>query len=86
MVRPAGRLPELSPTETGEKIPILFRPIMNIPVVGFVGKNLCTPQEYKQLWSMTKDFLDSKGADHLLYAYSPPNQLYRRFYRTLSRK
>jgi mannan endo-1,4-beta-mannosidase len=36
------------------------------------GNKQCTPEEYKQLWVMTVEYLrDTKNVHNLLYAYSP---------------
>ncbi len=36
------------------------------------GSEQCTPEEYKQLWTMTVDHLrNKKNVHNLLYAYSP---------------
>ncbi|GHT82922.1 mannan endo-1,4-beta-mannosidase [Bacteroidia bacterium] len=36
------------------------------------GSRQCTPEEYKQLWAMTVEYLrDTKNVHNLLYAYSP---------------
>lgn len=59
-------------TEDGIKIPVLFRPWHEHTGSWFWwGKDFCTPEQYKELWIMTHDYLHSKGVNNLLYAYSP---------------
>ncbi len=59
-------------TAEGVKVPILFRPWHEHTGSWFWwGKEHCTPEEYRQLWTMTHDYLRKKGLRHLLYAYSP---------------
>lgn len=59
-------------TEDGEKIPILFRPWHEHTGNWFWwGASHCTPEQYVDLWKMTRTALDKSGADHLIYAYSP---------------
>lgn len=56
-------------------IPVLFRPWHEHTGSWFWwGKDHCTEDEYKQLWQMTRDFLDQQGVNHLLYVYSPDAQ------------
>ena len=62
-------------TENGTKVPVLFRPWHEHTGSWFWwGKDLCTVEEYKQLWIMTHDFLAEQGVHNLLYAYSPDSQ------------
>ena len=59
-------------TDEGEKVPVLFRPWHEHTGSWFWwGKNLCTPDQYKQLWQLTRSRLVEKKVDNLLYAYSP---------------
>ena len=59
-------------TADGTKIPVLFRPWHEHTGSWFWwGQKLCTTEQYKALWRMTYDYLQEKGANHLLYAYSP---------------
>jgi mannan endo-1,4-beta-mannosidase len=72
-------------TENGTKIPIVFRPWHEHTGSWFWwGKDLCTPEEYKQLWKMTVEFMQEKGVNNLLYVYSPdmqgPGQIYMERY------
>lgn len=72
-------------TADGTKIPILFRPWHEHTGSWFWwGKELCSIDEYKQLWIMTREYLDEKGANNLLYAYSPdaqgPGEIYMERY------
>lgn len=74
----AGFMNSLSLVD-GTKVPVLFRPWHEHTGSWFWwGKNLCTTEQYKALWKMTYDRMMEKGANHLLYAYSPgtePNNL-----------
>lgn len=56
----------------GNAIPIIFRPFHELSGNWFWwGKKYCSPEEYKQLWRFTKDYLSgSKGLHNLLYAYN----------------
>ena len=59
-------------TADGGKIPILFRPWHEHTGSWFWwGQNLCSVDEYKQLWQMTYNHMQAKGVTQLLYAYSP---------------
>ncbi len=59
-------------TPDGVKVPVLFRPWHEHTGSWFWwGKELCTPEQYKALWRMTYDFMEDRGVDNLLYAYSP---------------
>lgn len=58
--------------EDGNKIPVIFRPWHeNTGSWFWWGEGLCTPEQYKALWIFTWGYLHQKGANHLLYAYSP---------------
>ncbi len=72
-------------TENGTKVPILFRPWHEHTGSWFWwGKDLCTVEEYKQLWIMTHNFMTNHGVNNLLYAYSPdshgPGEIYMERY------
>ena len=72
-------------TGDGTKIPIVFRPWHEHTGSWFWwGKDLCSPEEYKQLWKMTVDFMQGKGVNNLIYTYSPdiqgPGQIYMERY------
>lgn len=59
-------------TADGVKVPVLFRPWHEHTGSWFWwGEKLCTPEDYKTLWKMTVDSLQTKGVDNALYAYSP---------------
>lgn len=59
-------------TADGRKVPVLFRPWHEHTGSWFWwGQALCTAGEYKALWMMTYNRLHEKGADQLLWAYSP---------------
>ena len=59
-------------TADGTKIPVLFRPWHEHTGSWFWwGQKLCSTDEYKTLWQMTYNRMKEKGADQLLWAYSP---------------
>ena len=59
-------------TADGTKIPVLFRPWHEHTGSWFWwGQKLCSTEEYKALWSITYNRMKEKGADQLLWAYSP---------------
>lgn len=56
----------------GEKIPIIFRPWHENNGSWFWwGQKLCSDEEFKGLWNMLQDYLNSRGLNNLLYCYSP---------------
>ena len=59
--------------DNGTPIPVIFRMYHEHTGDWFWwGEKQCTPEEYKQLWTMTVDYLrDKKNVHNLLYAYSP---------------
>lgn len=59
-------------------VPVVFRPFHEFDGNWFWwGKKYCTPEEYKQLWIFTVDYLRNvKGLHNVLYAFSP-DQTYR---------
>ncbi|GHV00337.1 hypothetical protein FACS1894159_05880 [Bacteroidia bacterium] len=62
--------------DNGDKIPILFRPWHeNTDSWFWWGADLCSVEQYRQLWEMTWDRLHLKGATNLLYAYSPSSNV-----------
>lgn len=59
-------------TADGVKVPVLFRPWHEHTGSWFWwGQSLCSADEYKSLWRMTYERMQEKGANQLLYAYSP---------------
>lgn len=56
-----------------KSIPIVFRPFHEHTGEWFWwGAPYCTPEEYRQLWRFTVEYLrDEKNLHNLLYAYSP---------------
>ncbi|MFD1755038.1 glycoside hydrolase family 26 protein [Rufibacter sediminis] len=55
----------------GELIPVVFRPFHEHTGSWFWwGRNHCSPEEYKQMWRFTVDYLRKKKANNLLFAYS----------------
>lgn len=59
-------------TQDGVKVPVLFRPWHEHTGSWFWwGQVLCTDEEYDALWQMTYKRMREKGADQLLWAYSP---------------
>lgn len=68
-------------TPDGTKVPVLFRPWHEHTGGWFWwGKDHCTPEQYKNLWIMTHDYLQSKGVNNLLYAYSPGGSCIKKEY------
>lgn len=62
-------------TPDGIKIPVLFRPWHEHTGSWFWwGQDLCSTEDYKALWHLTYNRLQQKGANHLLYAYSPGSE------------
>lgn len=56
----------------GQLIPLIFRPYHEHTGSWFWwGQNLCTPEDYISLWTMTVGQLTSRGLNNLLYAYAP---------------
>lgn len=56
----------------GELIPVLYRPWHEHTGSWFWwGEDLCTPEQYKQLWAMTRKVFDEKGIENVLWVYSP---------------
>lgn len=56
----------------GRAIPIVFRPYHENHGSWFWwGKDLCTPEEYRNLWYMTVKHLRRSGVKNVIYAYSP---------------
>lgn len=54
-------------------VPVIFRPFHEMTGAWFWwGATHATPEEYKQLWRFTADYLrEEKGVHNLLYAYAP---------------
>lgn len=59
----------------GERIPVIFRPYHEHTGSWFWwGSSHCTPDEYKEFWRMTVDYMIKKKKVHnLIYAYSTDN-------------
>lgn len=56
----------------GGRIGVIFRPWHEHTGSWFWwGANLCSPADYKALWRRTREYLDSRGVDNVVYAYSP---------------
>jgi mannan endo-1,4-beta-mannosidase len=56
----------------GEPIPIIFRPWHECNGTWFWwGRDLCTVDEYKALWSLTVKSLKKRGVKNVIYAFSP---------------
>lgn len=58
--------------KNGEAIPILFRPYHELTGHWFWWcENVCTPEEFKELWRFTVNYLrNEKGLHHLVYVYN----------------
>ncbi|KQB39271.1 glycoside hydrolase family 26 protein [Flavobacterium aquidurense] len=55
----------------GKNIPILFRPYHELTGGWFWwGKGNCTPEEFKNLWKFTFEYLQNKGVHNLIYIYN----------------
>ena len=61
----------------GRRIPVIFRPWHeNIGSWFWWGGNLCTAEQYKELFASTYDyFTRQRGLDNLLWAYSPNSEI-----------
>lgn len=58
--------------ERGEKIAVIFRPWHEHTGSWFWwGADWCTPEQYRALWHETHRIMDTKGADNVVWAYSP---------------
>ena len=56
----------------GKVIPVVFRPWHEHTGHWFWwGAPFSTPEEYKQLWKITREIYDEKGIDNVVWAYSP---------------
>jgi mannan endo-1,4-beta-mannosidase len=57
----------------GKLIPVIFRPFHEFDGNWFWwGAAYCTPEEYKQVWQFTVEYLrDTKNVHNVLYAFSP---------------
>lgn len=55
----------------GKNIPILFRPYHELSGGWFWwGKGNCTPEEFKNAWKFTFEYLQKKGVHNLIYVYN----------------
>jgi len=58
--------------DKGNRIPVIFRPWHELTGSWFWwGGSHCTPEQYRELWRLTRKVFDSKGIDNVLWAYSP---------------
>lgn len=59
-------------TAEGVRIPVIFRPWHEHTGSWFWwGQNLCTTEQYKELWAMTRTKMEEHELTNLIYAYSP---------------
>ena len=59
-------------TESGEKVPIIFRPWHENNGSWFWwGQNLCSDEDFRAIWNLLQDELIARGLDNLLWSYSP---------------
>lgn len=60
-------------TADGKTVPVIWRPWHEHTGSWFWwGQDLCTPEQYKQLWKMTYDYMmNERKMTNLLWAYSP---------------
>jgi len=57
--------------EQGQPIPVMFRPYHELTGSWFWwGESLCSQDEFRQLWTMTVNYLKKRGVNNLLYVYS----------------
>lgn len=69
----------------GNRFAVIFRPWHEHTGSWFWwGAGLCTPDEYKTLWQLTRLAMDSKDVDNVVWAYSPdrvqgPDQYMERY-------
>lgn len=67
----------------GRRIPVVFRPWHEHTGSWFWwGEKLCTPQQYKDLWKLTREVFDEKGIDNVVW-YILPALKYRQWRNTL---
>lgn len=58
--------------DRGNRIPVVFRPWHEHTGSWFWwGAGQSTPEEYKELWRITRKVFDEKGIDNVVWAYSP---------------
>lgn len=56
----------------GSRIPVIFRPWHEHTGSWFWwGCDYCTPDEYRQLWQLTREVFDEQGIDNVVWAWSP---------------
>ena len=57
----------------GRPVPVIFRPFHENTASWFWwGADLCTPEQYKELYSLTHDYMvKTRGLENLVWAYSP---------------
>ncbi len=61
----------------GNRIPVIFRPWHeNIGSWFWWGGDLCTAQQYKDLFALTHDYFEKqRGLDNIVWAYSPNSEI-----------
>lgn len=61
----------------GNTVPVIFRPWHeNIGSWFWWGGNLCTSEQYKALYSMTRDYMaGERGLKNIVWAYSPNSEI-----------
>lgn len=58
--------------EKGDKIPVIFRPWHEHNGSWFWwGKDLCSVEDYKKLWKITRERFNENGVNNVVWAYSP---------------
>lgn len=78
--RAAAFIASLKDSE-GNPIPVIFRPWHENSGSWFWwGKDHSTPEEYIELWKMTRAGFDARGIDNVVWAYSPDKDLTREEY------
>lgn len=59
-------------TPKGKAIPVIFRPWHEMSGSWFWwGSKSCTPEEYKNLYKYTYNYMQSQGCTNIVWAYSP---------------
>lgn len=59
-------------TEDGQPIPFIFRPLHEYNGSWFWwGQKLCSDDEFKALWNMIQDQINSQLSDNVVWAFSP---------------
>jgi hypothetical protein len=56
----------------GKPVPVIFRPWHENNGSWFWwGQDLCSDEEFKELWNLLQDYMNERGLNNLLWSYSP---------------